>query len=110
MNRNQARLRLEALVTEALKELVDDDWRLLYETRLRRQAGLFHFAGREQDAALSSAVAAVLHPDSKIAVQEQAFLRAMMRISIEELPLRVIAASLGTNTIDLLSADVLDEK
>ena len=61
-------------------------------------------------APLVGAVAAVLHPDSKIAVEGQAFLRAMMRISIEELPLRVIAASLGTNTIDLLSADVLDEK
>jgi hypothetical protein len=103
---SERRERLEALVTEALTDLVDDNWRLLYEVRLRRQGALFELANREQDATLISAVAAVLHPDSKVPVQEQAFLRAMMRISIEELPLRIIAASLEASdseaSIDLL--------
>jgi hypothetical protein len=98
-------MRLEALVTEAVNELIDDNWRLLYETRLRRQAALFSFVGREQDVALAAAVAAVLHPDSKIPAQEQAFLRAMLRISIEELPLRLIAASLETDNFGLSSDD-----
>src|SRR5262249_16914989 len=87
LSRNEPNILLEALVTEALDELVDDRWRLLYETRLRRQAALFRFADREQDAAFVGAVAAVLHPNSQIAVQDQAFLRAMMRVSIEEFPL-----------------------
>ena len=97
---SERRERLEALVTEELNDLVDDNWRLLYEVRLRRQGALFELANREQDAALVSAVAAVLHPDSKVPVQEQAFLRAMMRISIEELPLRIIAASLEASDSD----------
>src|SRR5207253_5392442 len=37
---------LEELVSEALEKLIDDKWRLLYETRLRRQAALFHFTDR----------------------------------------------------------------
>ncbi len=110
LNENDARERLEALVTEALNELVDDNWRLLYEARLRRQAALFRMAGREQDAVLVSAVAAVLHPASQIAAEEQAFPRAMMRISIEELPLRIIAASLGNTTTGLIPTDVLSEE
>jgi hypothetical protein len=56
------------------------------------------------------AVAAVLHPASKIAVEEQAFLRAMMRISIEELPLRIIVASLGAPTTSLIPTDVLNKE
>jgi hypothetical protein len=110
LNENDTRMHLEALVTEALHELVDDNWRLLYEVRLRRQAALFRLAGREQDVALVRAVAAVLHPASKIAVEEQTFLRAMMRISIEELPLRIIVASLGAPTTSLIPTDVLSKE
>jgi hypothetical protein len=109
VHESERRERLEALVTEALNELVDDNWRLLYEARLRRQGALFELANRGQDATLISAVAAVLHPDSKISVQEQAFLRAMMRTSIEELPLRIIAASLEASDADL-SMDLLGGK
>jgi hypothetical protein len=110
LSRNEANILLEALVTEALDELVDDRWRLLYETRLRRQAALFRFADREQDAAFVGAVAAVLHPNSQIAVQDQAFLRAMMRVSIEEFPLRLIATSLGIDKIDPMLVDIFGER
>ncbi|HEV2662859.1 MAG TPA: hypothetical protein VGU68_19790 [Ktedonobacteraceae bacterium] len=84
------RLMLDALITEALTELVDDRWRALYEVRLRRQGALFRFAGRDADTALIGAVAAALHPDSQIPLTEQAFPRAMMRISIEQGPLRMM--------------------
>lgn len=110
VNENEARARLKALVSEAVNELVDDNWRLLYETRLRRQAALFGFSNREQDATLVGAVAAVLHPSSNVPVQEQAFLRAMIRISIEELPLRIIAASLETDNFGPMQLDIFGEE
>src|ERR1019366_5233053 len=83
------KLMLEALITEALTDLVDDRWRLLYETRLRRQAALLRFAGRDADVDLLSAVAAVLHPNSQVPVLEQSFPRTLLRISIEQGPSRM---------------------
>jgi hypothetical protein len=87
---------LENLVSEALDKLVDDKWRLLYEARLRRQAALFHFTDRQEQVPLMRAVATVLHPDSQIAVREQEFARTLMRISIEQGPLRMMVETLGT--------------
>src|SRR5579883_699423 len=75
---------LTQLTREAISELVDDKWRLLYEARLRRQAALFHCVGRTQDVALMRAVAALLHPDSNVPVYEQAFPSALFRLSIEQ--------------------------
>jgi len=92
---------LEALVSEALDTLVDDSWRTLYETRLRRQGALFLFAHRPDDAALVSAVASALHPASGLSVQEQPFLRAMMRASIESGPMRMMAEVLEAGDFDL---------
>ena len=92
---------LEALVSEALDTLVDDSWRTLYETRLRRQGALFLFAHRPEHAALVSAVASALHPASGLSVQEQPFLRAMMRASIESGPMRMMAEVLEAGDFDL---------
>lgn len=82
---------LDALVSEALDALIDDDWRKLYEARLRRQGALFQFAGRRDDAALVSAVASALHPDSGLSIHEQPFLQTLMRLSIEGGPTRMMA-------------------
>ncbi len=82
---------LDALVSEALDALIDDDWRKLYEVRLRRQGALFQFAGRHNDAALVSAVASALHPASGLSIHEQPFLQTMMRLSIEGGPMRMMA-------------------
>ncbi len=100
------RLMLESLITEALQDLVDDHWRSLYEARLRRQGALFRFAGRDADTALVGAVASALRLDSQIPVTEQAFPRAMMRISIEQGPLRMMVESLGSGNLDAMPLDI----
>jgi len=97
---------LEALISEAINALIDTKWRAIYEARLRRQGSLFQIANRHEDAQLTGAVAAALHPDSPLPVQEQPFLRAMMRLTIEQGPLRAIAEALeaarsGAFPIDL---------
>jgi hypothetical protein len=97
---------LEALITEALTDLIDDRWRLLYEARLRRQAALLRFAGRDSDVALLSAVAAVLHPNSQVPVLEQSFPRTLMRVSIEQGPLRMMVESLGTGDFSSMPIDL----
>lgn len=97
---------LETIATEALNELTDDKWRALYDARLRRQAALFKMAGREQEARIAQAVATVLNPTSNIPVQQQAFPRAMMYMSIEQGPLRMMAEALNSGDINLL--DLLD--
>ena len=103
------RLMLESLITEALSDLVDDRWRLLYEARLRRQAALLRFAGRNSDVELLSAVATVLHPDSQVSVVEQAFPRTLMRISIEQGPLRMMVESLGTGDFSSMPIDLFTD-
>ena len=102
---------LETLVDEALGDgLIDEQWRLLYEGRLRRQAALLQFAEREQDAELASAVAAVLHPSSTIPPQEQHFLRAMMRLSIEQGPLRMMVESLGSGNLTTMPINLFGDQ
>lgn len=100
---------LETIATEALDELVDDKWRVLYNARLRRQAALFKMAGREQEAQLAQAVATVLAPDSNISIQQQAFPRAMMHMSIEQGPLRMMAEALNSGELNLLNLLDLEE-
>ena len=73
----------EALVDTVLEKVIDTRWRLLYDTRLRRQAALFLLVGRTEDAALISAVAATLHPDSGVPPQNQPFLRELVHRSLE---------------------------
>ena len=74
-----------------LEKVVDDKWRLLYASRLRRQGALFQYIGREEDAQLVSAVSAALHPDSGLAPKEQSFLRAFMHRSLSNGLLRIMA-------------------
>jgi len=84
----------ETIVSEVLEKVVDDKWRLLYESRLRRQGALFKYIGRGDDALLVSAVSAALHPDSGLAPSEQSFLRAFMHRSLSNGLLRIMAEAL----------------
>jgi hypothetical protein len=101
----EKRALLEELVGEAVKTLVDDKWRTLYAARLRRQAALFDFIGREEEVSLMRAVSAVLQPGSDIPIEEQAFPRIMMRLSIEQGPLRKMMESLATGKMGSLPVD-----
>jgi hypothetical protein len=92
---------LDLLVSEAIDALIDDDWRMTYETRLRRQGALFQIARRPEDASLVSAVASALHPASGLSVQEQPFVCALMRNSIETGPMRMMAEVLEAGEFDL---------
>jgi hypothetical protein len=84
----------ETIVSDVLEKVVDDKWRLLYESRLRRQGALFQYVGRKDDALLASAVAAALHPDSGLAPHEQPFLRTFMHRSLSNGLLRIMAEAL----------------
>jgi hypothetical protein len=84
----------ETVVSDVLEKVVDDQWRLLYSSRLRRQGALFQYIGREEDAQLVSAVCAALHPDSGLAPNEQSFLRAFMHRSLSNGLLRIMAEAL----------------
>lgn len=100
---------LETIATEAINDLIDDKWRVLYNARLRRQAALFKMAGREQEARLAQAVATLLNSDSNIPIQQQAFPRAMMHMSIEQGPLRMMAEALNSGELNLLNLLDLEE-
>jgi hypothetical protein len=84
----------ETIVTEALEKAVDNKWRLLYESRLRRQGALFQVVERTKDAQLISAVASALHPDSGLPPQQQPFLRAMMHHTLENGFVRLMAEAI----------------
>lgn len=101
---------LEQLVDEALTNLLDDKWRLQIESRLRRQAALLLVMKREDDVALVRAVAAMLHPDSAVSAADQPFLRAMMRLSIEQGPLRMMMEVLSKGHTEPLPINIFDKK
>lgn len=103
-----AQARLDEVIDEAIDTLIDDKWRLLYESRLRRQAAFFLSADRKKEVQLIRAVAAVLHPNSSIPLRQQAFPRAMLRISIEQGPLRMMVEALGTGNIGPLPINLFD--
>lgn len=88
----QSRSDLEEIVTEAIEVLLDQEWQALYAPRLLRQAALFALNGRTKDAQLAQAVASVLRSPTPLA--EQSFVRAMMRYSIEQGPIRMLAEAL----------------
>lgn len=73
----------EVLVDSILEKVIDARWRLLYDSRLRRQAALFQLVQRAEDAQLVSAVASALHPDSGLSPQQQPFLRTLVHRSLE---------------------------
>jgi HEAT repeats len=102
--------KLEAVVSEALEKVVDDQWRLLYESRLRRQGALFQLVERVEEAQLMSAVASTLHPDSGVPPQDQPFLRAMMHHSLENGLMRLMTEifekdSFGSRPLELYPKD-----
>lgn len=101
---------LEMLVSEALRDLTTSKWRSTYELRLRRQAALLHTAGREQDVMLARAVAAMLHPDSAIPAEEQPFLRAMVQLSIEQGPLRMMMEALNSSRPELMPIHIFGKE
>ncbi|HEY0757207.1 MAG TPA: HEAT repeat domain-containing protein [Ktedonobacteraceae bacterium] len=84
----------EVLVDTVLEKVVDARWRLLYDTRLRRQAALFQLTGRQEEANLISAVAATLHPESGILPKDQSFLRALVHRSLERGLIHIMAEML----------------
>ncbi len=94
-------LDLETLIGEAINELVDDQWCALYEDRLLRQGALFQLANRTEDAKLVRAVASVLHPGSGIPAQEQPFVQALMRVSIEQGPFLALAEALEAARLNM---------
>ncbi len=87
------------IMQEIIEKLIDERWRTLYETRLRRQAALLHLIDHEEEAHLARAVAAMLHPDSGIAATDQPFVQTFMHASIEQGPLRILAATLESKDI-----------
>jgi hypothetical protein len=91
--REELKANLEKIVSDVLEKVVDDKWRLLYASRLRRQGALFQHIGREDDTQLVSAVSAALDPASDLAPNEQSFLRAFMHRSLSNGWLRLIAGT-----------------
>ncbi|MGH2507478.1 MAG: hypothetical protein ACRDHZ_08765, partial [Ktedonobacteraceae bacterium] len=89
----------EALVDTVLEKTVDMRWRLLYDTRLRRQAALFQLLERTEDVDLISAVAATLHPDSGVSPQQQPFLRALVHRSLERGLIHMMTEMLETASL-----------
>jgi hypothetical protein len=100
----------EMIVSDVLEKVVDDKWRLLYESRLRRQGALFQYIGREDDALLVGAVTAALHPDSGLAPQEQPFLRAFMHRSLSNGLLRIMAEALEGGSFGSFPLDLFPGK
>jgi hypothetical protein len=100
---------LEQLIDEALEELADEKWRQLYDARLRRQAALFQIAGRSE-VMLLRAAAALLQPQSGVPLREQAFPRALMRLSIEQGPLRLMVESLHHANPEVSTLDFLGQE
>ncbi len=99
---------LNAIIDEAVSTVIDEQWRLLYEKRLRRQALLFQYTQRDQDARLVLAVAAMLHPDSGVPLREQPFVRFMMRLSLSQGPLPALVQVIAETNIDRATPVVLE--
>ncbi len=100
---------LEQLIEEAMADLIDDQWRRRYETRLRRQAMLLQHADRMEDVALLRAVAAVLHPDSPVPIAQQPFPRTLISLSIEQGPLRLMVESLRQGHFENIPLDIFGQ-
>jgi hypothetical protein len=83
-------LRLEQLVEEATNNLITTEWRLTYEVLLRRQAAFFQQTERDQVAKRLRGLAAALHPDSPIPLEEQTFPQMLLRVSIRYGPIRLL--------------------
>ena len=58
---------------------------------------------------LVRAVASALRPNSGVAVQEQPFIRMMLRLSIEQGPLRALAEALDSGQLGPLPIDLFPD-
>jgi hypothetical protein len=85
---------LNTLVEEALEDLIDTEWRLTYESLLRRQAAFFQQTDRDPVAQVVRGVAAALHPESTLPLQQQTFPQALLRLSLKQGPLRLMLEAL----------------
>jgi hypothetical protein len=85
---------LDVLVEEALSDVIDTEWRLSYESLLRRQAAFFLQTDRADVAQVIQGVAATLHPQSSLPLQQQTFPRALLRLSLKHGPLRLMLEAL----------------
>lgn len=85
---------LDLLVEEALPDLIDTEWRLSYESLLRRQAAFFQQTDRGNVAQIIEGVAAALHPASPVPLSQQTFPRALLRVSFKHGPLRLMLEAL----------------
>lgn len=90
-------LSLDQLVKEATEALIDTKWRLTYESLLRRQAAFFQQTERDRIGRVIQGIAAALHPDSSMPLEQQTFPQALLRISIKHGPLRLMLESLRSN-------------
>lgn len=90
---------LEALVSDALDELIDDKWRATYVTRLLRQAALLQQVGQTEVVPVLRATATLLAPDSHVALHEQVFPNMLLHVSIEQGPLRLMVESLRSGSL-----------
>jgi hypothetical protein len=85
---------LDLLVEGALSDVIDTEWRLSYESLLRRQAAFFLQTNRADVAQVIQGVAATLHPQSSLPLQQQTFPRALLRLSLKHGPLRLMLEAL----------------
>lgn len=100
----------EVLVDTALEKVIDTRWRLLYDTRLRRQAALFQILGRHEEVDLVRAVAAALHPDSGVPPKDQPFLRALIHRSLERALLHIMTEMLESQSMRSSPLSFFDKK
>ncbi len=100
---------MDEVINAAIGELIDEDWRELYAARLLRQGAILQFADRTEDARLTQATASALHPTSPVAPQEQPFIRALIRYSIEQGPMRALAAALESGRLGPFPAELFPE-
>jgi hypothetical protein len=85
---------LDMLVEEALEDLIDTEWRLTYEALLRRQAAFFQQTDRDSVVQVIRGVAAALHPESTLPLQQQTFPQTLLRLSLKQGPLRLMLEAL----------------
>jgi hypothetical protein len=96
---------LDLLVEEALEDLIDTEWRLTYESLLRRQAAFFQQTGRDRVARVIEGVAAALHPESTLPLRQQTFPQALLRLSLKHGPLRLMLEALRSERTIVPFAD-----
>jgi hypothetical protein len=96
---------LDLLAAEALEDLIDTQWRFTYESLLRRQAAFFLQTDHADVAQVIQSVAAALHPESDLPLQQQTFPQTLLRLSIKHGPLRLMLETLRSEKTIVPFAD-----